>query len=301
MELRHLRYFVAVAEELHFGRAAKKLHIAQPPLSQQIKRLEADLGVQLFSRTKRSVQLTDARRTFLQGARLTLRDAEHAVRAARRAHLGEIGHLRLGFVDSAIYTYLPGLLSEFRARYPDVDVELVELPSRAQPQALIDDRVDVSLMREPIPDTLDSFSIAREEVVVLVPSTHALAGRDEISLSDLVDEPLILFDRPNDPRTYDRLLPVLHDAGINIVVRQEANELRTIVALVSSGFGIGFGPESLRYWNTPGLSLCRLRPAPVIVDTMVAWRRDDRSEVLRVFLETARDPAWFERVSAPRP
>jgi DNA-binding transcriptional LysR family regulator len=150
------------------------------------------------------LQLTDAGRTFLRGARLTPREAEHAARSARHASLGEIGHLRLGFVDSAIYTYLPGLLSEFRARYPDVDVELIELPSRAQPNALIDDRVDVNLVREPI---------ASEEVVVLVLSTGAPAGRDEITLAELVDEPLILFDRPNDPRTHDRLVPLLQDAG----------------------------------------------------------------------------------------
>src|SRR3954453_15892050 len=200
MELRHLRYFVAVAEELHFGRAARRLQLAQPPLSRQIQGLEQELGVRLLERTKRHVELTPAGKVFLEHARKLLTEADHAVAAARRAARGEIGRLAIGFVGAATYSALPELLRVFHTRFPDVELVLYEMTSAHQHDALREGRIEVGFVRPAIPDDTLARRVARgEPLVAALPAGHRLARRDEpIPLSDLAGEPFILF--PRDPR-----------------------------------------------------------------------------------------------------
>ena len=196
MELRHLRYFVTVAEELHFGRAAQRLQIAQPPLSQQIRQLEEELGVQLFHRTKRSVQLTEAGQLFLEEACQILTRAEQAIQIVQRADRGETGRLTLGFVGSATYSVLPVVLKVFRKRFPEVLLSLHEMTTTQQVQALHEDRIHLGFVRPPIHEQeLMIESILKEPFVAVLPKFHRLANETQISLRSLANDPFILFPR----------------------------------------------------------------------------------------------------------
>ena len=200
MELRHLRYFVAVAEELHFGRAARRLEMAQPPLSIQIQRLEKELGVKLLERTQRHVGLTAAGRVFLERARRVLEQAELAVHAAQRAGRGETGSLAVGFVGSATYGVLPEVLRLFRRRFPDVDLMLYEMGSTAQQRAVVEGRLHLGLIRTPrdnagLDEALAQQVVQREPLVVALPKGHALTRLETLPLIQLAAEPFILFPR----------------------------------------------------------------------------------------------------------
>jgi DNA-binding transcriptional LysR family regulator len=196
MELRHLRYFVTVAEELHFGRAAQRLQIAQPPLSQQIRQLEEELGVQLFHRTKRSVQLTEAGQLFLEEACQILTRAEQAIQIVQRADRGETGRLTLSFVGSATYSVLPVVLKVFRRRFPEVLLSLHEMTTTQQVQALHEDRIHLGFVRPPIYEQeLMIESILKEPFVAVLPEFHRLANETQISLLTLANDPFILFPR----------------------------------------------------------------------------------------------------------
>src|SRR5208282_909817 len=196
MELRHLRYFVAVAEELHFSRAAERLHMAQPPLSQQIRQLEDELGVQLFERTRRRVQLTDAGRVVLEEARRALVQADRVVAAAHRAAEGAAGFLRVGFSSSAPYTTLPAILRAFRAQFPGVALNLYERSTEEQIELLAAGTIDVALVRRPVenaPESLVIKTILREHLVLAMPHDHRLRSRRSVPVRALANEPFILF------------------------------------------------------------------------------------------------------------
>src|SRR5262245_30953575 len=194
IELRHLRYFLVVAEELHFTRAAERLHIAQPPLSQMIRRLEHELGVSLFHRTKRQVALTDAGVIFLEEAKRALAQAEHAIQSVRRAHKGELGRLTVGFIGSAAYSVLPPIVRRFRQLYPDVDLNLQELSTVQQVRALREGQLQVGFLRpfeqEP---TLKRTVVLREPLLVALPEHHWLSQQAKISMRMLANESFILF------------------------------------------------------------------------------------------------------------
>ncbi len=195
MELRHLRYFIAVAEELHFTKAAERLHIAQPPLSQQIQQLEAELEVKLFDRkTKRQVELTEAGKVFLQEAYQLLVQLEKAVALTQRTGRGETGQLRIGFTSLVIYDLLPVILRQFREQFQEVELVLLELTTSKQEQALRDSLIHLGFAHPPLEDdTLSYQCIYRETLVVALSSTHLLAQKDHISVRSLLSEPLIMF------------------------------------------------------------------------------------------------------------
>src|SRR5215813_4414901 len=198
MELRHLRYLVAVAEELHFGRAAIRLHIAQPPLSQQIRQLEEELGVRLFDRSRRRVQLTDAGRLVVQEARRTLAQAGRVAEAARHAAQGSAGLLRVGFSSSAPYTTLPAILRGFRSQFPDVVLNLFERSTEEQLELLADDAIDIGFVRRPVENPRESLiikTILREPLVLALPHDHRLGGQHAVHPRSLALEPFILFPR----------------------------------------------------------------------------------------------------------
>src|SRR5579862_2892575 len=230
MELRHLRYFIAVAEELHFGRAATRLCIAQPPLSQQIQQLEREVGFLLFHRTQRRVELTAAGQLFLDAAREALADLERAASAGRRVARGEVGWLGVGFVGTAAYVSLPAILSAFRERCPEVELTLRELVSAKQAQALHNRRIQVGLTRPAVQgEGLISELLIREPLIVALPEVHPLARFEQpplaVPLAALTDEPFVLFPRHPKPSYADFLLAVCDEAGFRPHVVQEAIEI----------------------------------------------------------------------------
>lgn len=289
MELRHLRYFITVAEELHFGRAAQRLHIAQPPLSQQIRQLEEELGVVLFHRTKRSVQLTDAGQVFLEEAKQVLIQAAQAVQAAQRASRGEIGQLVVSFVSSAAYNVLPKILQAFRARFPEVNLALHELTTDKQLQGLRDGWIDVGFLRPPIEDdTLSLATIFKESLIVALPEIHPLSRQPQVPLKALINEFFILFPRPLGPKLYDQIVGLCQQAGFSPNVVQEAIQMQTIVSLVAAEIGIALVPASVQNLQRRGVIYKAIQEATPKAEIAVIWRSNDLSLVLHQFLSVVR-------------
>lgn len=289
MELRQLRYFVAVAEELHFTRAAKRSYVTEPPLSQQIRRLEAELGVRLFNRTKRSVQLTDAGQAFLQEVRPVLAQADEAVRAAQRGSRGEVGRLVVGFVNSAIYDRLPVVLRSFRERFPSVELDLRELSTAEQEEALLRSEIRVGILRQPVDNpVLAVETIFQEPLVVALPETHPLAAHAEVAVHRLAGEAFVMFPRRLVPAFYDRMISLCHDNGFSLRVVQEATQMQTILSLVAAGLGVSLISSSCQALCRSGVAYRSLTPAGLTAEVGVAWRRGDESPVLGAFLTTAR-------------
>jgi DNA-binding transcriptional LysR family regulator len=288
MELRHLRYFIAVAEELHFGRAAARLHIAQPPLSQQIRALEAELGVPLFERTSRWVALTDPGHVLLEHARRVLEQVDRAVDDTQRTFRGEHGRLAVGFIVSATYEVLPRSLRAFRALYPAVELSLHRLASNEQLAALREERIQVGFLRPPVDDPALVVEVVRhDELVVALPAAHRLAAQADVLARDLASEGFVVSPRDRSPGFHDEMLRMCHDAGFSPRIIQEV-EIQTVLALVAAGMGIAVVPEPLRHLHSEGLVYRRVRLNPPSVDTLAAWRRDTRSPVLRLFVECMR-------------
>jgi DNA-binding transcriptional LysR family regulator len=293
IELRQLRYFIAVAEESHFGRAAVRLHMTQPPLSQTIQSLEAALGTPLFARTKRSVALTPAGIALLPEARRILQQANALPNLARRAASGESGLLSLSFVSSADYSVLPPLLREFRERYPLVQIDLREATTDVQLEDLMQGRIDAGLLIPPLHDKaraeLDYVTVLSEPLILAVPQgLKALRGKKSTSLKAVADMPLIIFPRRIAPAFHDAIVGCFRDAGLTPRIGQEAIQMQTIVGLVSAGMGIALVPQSVSNLKRPGVEYKSLSNKTVSVETGLAWRRDNLSPVLRTFLELLR-------------
>lgn len=292
MELRHLRYFVTVAEERNFTRAAERLHMAQPPLGQQIRKLEKELGVSLFHRTKRRVALTDAGSVFLEEARRTLRQAEQAARAAKAAGRGEAGRLAIGFVGSATYEVLPRVLRGYRGRYPDVALDLRQLSTNEQLRALRDGSIGVGLVRtlrdEPRDlEGIDLMIVSHKPLVAALPDTHPLASSRSVWLADLAEEAFILYPREVAPASYDRVLKLCSDAGFAPRVEQEASEMQTITGLVAARLGVSLVPGSVRFLRTHGIRYVPVEDETEPRQLAVVWNSGDASPILSGFLEVA--------------
>ncbi|BAZ24865.1 LysR family transcriptional regulator [Kalymmatonema gypsitolerans NIES-4073] len=286
MELRHLRYFVAVAEDLHFGRAAERLHMTQQPLSQQIRQLEDELGVLLFHRTKRRVQLTEPGKAFLVEARQILLKAAQAVEIARQVAQGESGRLKVGFSGFATYSVLPKALRIFRERFPRVELELEEMTTTAQVQALQEQQIHLGLMIPPIPDATLSFQpILREPLVVILPETHPLATQPELALPMLANESFILVSRHLEPGYYDQCISLFQQAGFTPKVVQKASQKQTILGLVSAGLGVSLAPASIRNIHRTGVVYITLNTLNAEVELVAVWRQDEPLPVLQTFLE----------------
>lgn len=293
MELRHLRYFVAVAEELHFGRAADRLGMAQPPLSQQIKALEEEVGVRLLLRTKRRVELNAAGAAFLNEARKILTHADQAIRAAQRAARGETGQLAVGFVSSATYGRVSSIFRLMRAQYPDVSVVLRDLTSREQVDAMKAHQLDVGLVRPPVvgAESLALEVIRREPVVIALPDTHRMAMEKEIAMEALAEESFYQVPRHLGQGFYDLFIRICAQAGFSPRVIQEARSSQTIVNLVAGGMGVSIVPASLQCFRRRGVVYRPLKPPVPTTDLAAMWRQDDESPALRSFLEIIRQVA----------
>ncbi|NMM01877.1 LysR family transcriptional regulator [Paraburkholderia sp. RP-4-7] len=243
MELKHLRAFVALAEELHFGRAAQRLCIVQPALSMQIKALEEELEVRLFERDRHKVALSDTGRLFLPEARATLHQAMRAEQTARLSARGEIGVLRIAFVSSVLPKLLPDLIRSMHARYPLITLELKDLPTPDQIAALHDNKLDFGLIRMPVSGSgLETRVVLEESFVVAVPEDHALAAKPLIHPTDLSGSPAFVLSRRYAPGFYDEMLVALTQQGAVLDIAQELGEFPTMLALVAAGLGIGVIP-----------------------------------------------------------
>ena len=256
IELRLWRQFAAVAEELHFGRAAQRLHMTQPPLTQAVANLEQLLGVKLFDRTKRSVRMTAAGAALLPHALDLLSRAQALPAQARAAASGEAGRLRLAFVSTVGYGLLPAWIQAFRALHPQVAVELIEATGDVQLPALERGDIDAGFMLHSpgfAPPALQRLRIAREPLVLALPARHALAKARSLVFSQVLAEPLVIFPRRILPSLHDAVIGMYHRAGHAPKVEQEAIQMQTIVNLVSAGLGIAWVPESVREFQRSGV------------------------------------------------
>ncbi|MBD2614935.1 MAG: LysR family transcriptional regulator [Nostoc sp. ZfuVER08] len=287
MELRHLRYFIAVAEELHFSKAAERLHIAQPPLSQQIQQLEAQLGVELFHRkTKRQVQLTEAGQVFLQEAYQLLAQLQKAIELTQKIGRGEKGQLRIGFTSLVTYNLLPLILRQFREQFSEVELILQELTTTEQERSLQESRIHIGFAHPPLEDnTLNQKCIQQEALIVALAETHSLAERENISVSSLVNENFIMFPRHLGSGLYDQIVSLCQQGNFSPKVTQEAIQMQTIIGLVSAGMGIAIVPSSLQNLQRNGVVYRSFEEKTPLVETAIVWREEDITPVLRKFLQ----------------
>jgi DNA-binding transcriptional LysR family regulator len=284
VELRHLRYFVAVAEERHFGRAARRLEMAQPPLSRQIQGLEVELGFSLFDRSHRKVELTAAGDALLAHTRRVFETLESGVTAARRVAAGKSGRITIAYPASVAFSGLHEVFRAFHRRLPDVDVSLHELPPQEQVEALKEGRIDVGFIRGPMhDDELAAKKVRREPLVVALPTDHPLTAKKRIALELLAREPFICFPRHRGPGFFDYLMRLCHKAGFSPNIMQEASHL-DIVSLVAAGFGIAIVPRSIKYARRPGVVFRPIAGSPQ-TEVYMAWLPSNGSTVLRSFLE----------------
>lgn len=288
MELRYLRYFVAVAEELSFTRAAARLNIAQPPLSQQIRRLEARLGVTLLSRTKRRVELTEAGHVFLHQAYHAIHSIEQGILLAQRADRGEIGRLAIGFLVYTSYTLIPPILREFRARFPEVHVALRLLTNTQQIAALRTGQVDVSLMRPPIDNpNIASKLISRERFILAMPATHPLAGRATVSIKQFKNDPFIMYARDLGPAFHNALFDFCAKAGFSPKVALEVSQINVAVGLVGAGIGVALVPQSAKRMHLDDVVYRPIVERAPSVDVLLAWQAGRHSQLLEAFIEVS--------------
>lgn len=296
MDLRRLRYFVVAAEELNFSRAAERLHIAQPPLSSQIKRLESDLGVKLFDRSRRGVRLTEAGRLFLEEARGIFAQLNQSVDFVRQVGNGRIGRLALGFLPSVAHSVLPEVLRKFRTRFPNVDLSLQELGPDEEVRKLHDKQIDAGFLYLPIDETgLDVRSVLREPLVVALPDTHPLVTEAQVEMRQLAEEPFILPPQHQVPACYGYIMEACRQAGFfPKAVQKDVWLMQTIVGLVAGGLGVALVPASLKNLRRSGVAYKEIEDLSFAVETGVVWRRDDTSAVLQAFLQVVKDTASQE-------
>lgn len=309
MELRHLRYFVAVAEEGHVTRAAERLGMQQPPLSQQIQALERELAVQLFRRKPRGVELTDAGHALLDDARAILAHVDHAFATTRRTARGEQGRIAIGFTSSApFHPFVPRVIRAFREAYPLVALTLDESGTTELIDDLRNERVDAAFIRTPVADPMGITvnPLLEEAMLVALPATHALAASDtELPLASLAAETFIVYRRPSGPGLYDAIFAACHAAGFSPIVGQEAPRIVSTLNLVAAGLGIAVVPASLARMQMDGVIYRPLRSsgqprAPLLLAT----RRGDTGAVVRRFLDVvkrmARTFPRTDRLARPR-
>jgi DNA-binding transcriptional LysR family regulator len=290
-ELWQLRYFLAVAEQLHFGRAAAALHISQPPLSRAIRALEQRLGVVLFARSRRRVELTPEGTRLLGEARRMLGQLERTVQEVRGMARGEEGRLRIGFVSLADYGVLPGLLKAFKSARPGIALALREMLSPEQAAALAAGELDFGLLLPPVSDAepLEHLVVQRERFVVALPSSHRLAaGKGKLALSALAGEPFVMVPRDIAPGLYDIVTGLAAGAGISFNVAQEAIQMQTVVSLVSSGLGVAIVPGCIANLGRRGVVYREINDRHPRLDLWLAWPRGGLGAAARDFLALAR-------------
>lgn len=303
VELRLWRQFVTLADELHFGRAAQRLNMTQPPLTQAIAHLEVVLGLKLFDRTKRSVKLTAAGAALVPEVQDLLTRAQALPAHARAAAGGEVGHLRLAFVSTVGFALLPQWVRAFRERYPKLALELIEATGDVQLQLLERGEIDAGFMLHApsfVPPGLERVLIASEPLLLALPEYHPLASLQAPPLAKVLAEPLVIFPRRIVPSLYDAIFAMYHAAGRSPEVAQEAIQMQTIVNLVSAGLGLAWVPESVRQFQRPGVVYRTVpagKPSAKVpgCETSLAWTRNNTNPVLERFVGFITEATGHER------
>lgn len=292
MDLRHLKYFLAVAEELNIGRAATRLHISQPPLTRQIKALEDELGVLLFTRTAKGVELTQAGEMFKEEASNIRMLVEAAIDRVQRAGEGKLGRLDVGIFGSAIYDLIPKLLQDFNRKLPGVNIVLHTMNKNEQIEALRQRRITVAFnrMMPPLPD-IGRELVANERLFVVLPEQHPLAAQEAVPFRALADHPLVLFPSVGRPNFIDRVIELCKQQGFEPRIAQEVGDAVTGIALVARGFGLTLIPESAATaLRVQGTTFRPLADAPnAVVDLSCVYRATDQSPLLKSFLAVVRE------------
>ncbi|MCE4555208.1 LysR family transcriptional regulator [Roseateles cellulosilyticus] len=289
MEFRHLRYFLALAEELHYGRAAQRLAISQPPLSVAIQQLEASVGARLFDRDSKGVRLTPAGEAFRASATQLLERAEEACTRAREVQAGEVGRLRLGFVGSTLFNGLPMWLQAFQVRHPRVEIVVVELNSQDQIDALLGQELDLGLVHtDRLPPQLAGQPLYSEPFLACLPAGHPLAAEAEIPLTALSEQPFILFSRRGSPDYHARIVDICHQHGFRPRLQHEGRHWLSVVSMVAQGLGVSIVPAA---FQRAGIQGAAFRPLAETIEgstVFAAWRADGDAVLRQKFL-AARD------------
>jgi DNA-binding transcriptional LysR family regulator len=290
VELRHLRYFVAVAENEGFGRAAQLLHVAQSAISEQIRDLESELGTLLFDRNNRNVRLTPEGKVFLADARAILQLAARAAANVRKSLHGEVGTLTIGFFAGGTGAFFPAIIKEFRLRFPEVQVALVEMAPLMQHHALQAGTIDIGFTRAlgPQATTLRSEHFMTERLYVVLPKTHRLAGKRQIAMRDLAEEKFVLNDRAYSAPVFDRVIALCTEAGFSPRISATGTVASGVLALVEAGEGIAILPAGSRRLSSEELLFVPLADRAAFVDMVIAWSPSHQSRVVQSFLELAR-------------
>ncbi len=291
MELRHLRYFIAVAEELHFTRAAERLHIGQPPLSHAIQVLEADVGALLFERTKRSVRMTEAGKLFLIDARRILALSEQAAETARRAQRGQAGELRIGFTFSTPLTPLfATVINRYRQQYPGVSLTLHEMATHGQLDALHQHRLDLGFVRPPEGNHADDIVLTplrQDRLVVVLPRALALARQKSIEMAQLKELPFVMYPASAGTGIYPQIFRMCRDAGFVPKIGQEADEASTIIGLVAAGCGVSVLPASFERIRMDGVCYRQIADAGASTQLLLAQRGGESTPLVDAFVGLA--------------
>ncbi len=292
LDSRRLRFFVAVAETLHFGKAAERLNMTQPPLTAQIKRLEEELETQLFDRTSRRVALTPAGAVLLTEAKRILADLDHAAEITRLTGMGRAGRLRIGFVSTADYSLLPVLLRRFRETYPRIELILLEMTTDAQVEAFARGELDIGLL---VPTShlggLNSALLLSEDLVVAIPDSHPLAQETgAIDVARLAPMPFVFFKRETAPGYFDLVMAFARASGLRLRIVQTAVQMQTIISLVSAGLGLGIVPACMRNLQRTGVIYRSITPPPPPFQTAIAWH-DGTLPAVEKFVDMAKATA----------
>lgn len=288
MDIRKMKYFITVAEELNFSRAAERLMMAQPPLSQEIRKLEEELGVQLLHRTKRMVELTDAGKIFLEGARQTLLQVDRTIKETQLADEGKIGHLIIGFVDST--ETVINILKTFRERFPKIQLILREMTTDQQIKALYEKQIHIGFIRtKQNNEILSSEVCSKERLKLVLHEDHPLVSLPNIPIEELVDEPFVLFPRHFGTNFYDLIISYFWEHGVSLNIVQEAIQMQTIVNLVAAGMGISVVPSSVESYKKLGVMYKDIQEHTPEINLYAGWRQDEKSIVLENFLAVVRE------------
>jgi DNA-binding transcriptional LysR family regulator len=288
MEIRHLKYFVAVAEELHFGNAAQRLHIAQPSLSLQIKALERDLGVQLFERNRHKVRLSASGEAALGEAYRLLEQAERVRSSVLHAHKAQVARLSIGCVQSALFDLLPPILDRLHVTHPEIRLSLTDFETASAVPALLQGRIDAGLLRvDRVQAPIKTRRLMRDHFIAALPERHKLAGRARIPLEELAGEPLVIFSREISPRPHDAVIAACLKAGFHANIQYQAGSIQSQLGLAACGVGIALVPSHAREWRVPRV-VYRELGSPVVhaTDLSLAWNEDTRSPAVDAFLKT---------------
>lgn len=297
MELRHLKYFVTVAEELNFRRAASRLYMEQPPLSRQIRQLEEELGVMLLHRSKQGVMLTEAGKAFLDEARLTLAQAERAAKAARQA-IGVQKQLAIGFSICAFNRVLPEIIQAFRQEHPETKVTLTEMSTVMQIQALLNEEIDIGFLYTPIEQAqITTMTLLKEPLVVALPAEHPLAAQAVLDLRSLAHESFILCPQHVKPDLYNHIMNACQQAGFQPNIVQEASPPEVVLGLVESRMGIALTAAGAQTRHKLNVVYRPLKEPVPMLEIAAGWRREQSSNVLKQFIEVMQKRCHFEIVS----